>query len=143
MSRRRLQKLRAAWNLHLTGLYLLRDDKDTGGPPSAKPLRRPGENAIGLPGPASGRGSVPYEIPLVIQDRALNADGSLFYSTKGVNPKVHPQWIQDFFGDVICLNGKAWPYFNVEPRRYWFRILNGCNSRILNLSLDSHQVSSE
>jgi spore coat protein A, manganese oxidase len=123
----------------LAGLYLLRDDGDTGGPPSAKPSRRPGENAMGLPGPAPGRGSAPYEIPLIIQDRALNVDGSLFYPAKGVNPEVHPQWIQDFFGDVICVNGKAWPYLDLEPRRYRFRILNGCNSRILNLSLDSHQ----
>lgn len=35
--------------------------------------------------------------------------------------------------------GKAWPYLEVEPRRYRFRFLNACNSRILNLSLDSRQ----
>ncbi len=125
----------------LAGLYILRDGRDTGGPPSTTPSNpRAGENTMGLPGPACGHGSGPfYEIPLVIQDRALNEDGTLFYPTDGVNPDVHPQWIQDFFGDVICVNGKVWPYLNVEPRRYRFRILNGCNSRILNLSLDSGQ----
>ena len=54
----------------------------------------------------------------------------------GVNPEVHPQWVQDYYGDVICVNGKAWPHLKVEPRRYRFRILNTCNSRILDLSLD-------
>ena len=125
----------------LAGLYILRDGRDTGGPSPITPSNpRAGENTMGLPGPACGHGSGPfYEIPLVIQDRALNEDGALFYPTDGVNPDVHPQWIQDFFGDVICVNGKVWPYLNVEPRRYRFRILNGCNSRILNLSLDSGQ----
>jgi len=76
---------------------------------------------------------------LLIQDLAFDMDGSLAYPTKGVNPEIHHQWVQDFFGDVICVNGKAWPYLQVEPWRYRFRIPNACNSRVLNLSLDSHQ----
>jgi spore coat protein A, manganese oxidase len=32
-------------------------------------------------------------------------------------------------------HGKVWPFLNVEPRMYRFRILNGCNARILNLDL--------
>ncbi len=125
----------------LAGLYILRDHHDTGGPPAANPGKpRPGENTLGLPGPAPGHGPGPfYEIPLVIQDLAFNADGSLAYPTKGVNPEIDPQWVQDFFGDVICVNGKAWPYLQVEPRRYRFRVLNACNSRILDLTLDSGQ----
>ena len=75
----------------------------------------------------------------MIQDLAFNTDGSLAYPTVGVNPGIHPQWVQDFYGDVICVNGKAWPYLQVEPRRYRFRLLNACNSRILELSLDSRQ----
>ncbi len=125
----------------LAGWYLLRDDHDTGGPPAANPGKPlPGENTLGLPGPATGHGSGPfYEMPLLIQDLAFNTDGSLAYPTKGVNPDIHQQWVQDFFGDVICVNGKAWPYLQVEPRRYRFRMLNACNARVLNLSLDSHQ----
>ena len=125
----------------LAGLYILRDGQDTGGPPVADGARpRPGDNTLGLPGPAPGHGAPPYyEIPLVIQDQAFNGNGSLAYPTVGVNPEVHPQWVQDFFGDVICVNGKAWPYLEVEPRRYRFRLLNACNSRILDLSLDSQQ----
>ena len=48
----------------------------------------------------------------MIQDPAFNADGSLAYPAVGVNPEVHPQWVQDFFGDVICVNGKAWPFLH-------------------------------
>lgn len=125
----------------LAGFYILRDDHDTGGPPAANLIRsHTGENTLGLPGPAPGHGLGPfYEIPLVIQDLALNADGSLFYPAKGINPEIHPQWVQDFFGDVMCVNGKAWPFLELEPRRYRFRILNACNSRVLDLDLDSQQ----
>jgi spore coat protein A len=35
----------------------------------------------------------------------------------------------------MLVNGKVWPYLNVEPRVYRFRILNGCNARILNLDM--------
>ena len=41
----------------------------------------------------------------------------------------------EFFGDVVCVNGKAWPFKNVEPRKYRMRILNGSNSRFYNLEL--------
>jgi spore coat protein A len=35
----------------------------------------------------------------------------------------------------MLVNGKVWPFLNVEPRMYRLRILNGCNARILNLNL--------
>ena len=35
----------------------------------------------------------------------------------------------------MLVNGKVWPFLNVEPRMYRFRILNGCNARILNLDI--------
>jgi spore coat protein A, manganese oxidase len=38
-------------------------------------------------------------------------------------------------GDAIVVNGKTWPYLDVEPRRYRFRLLNGCNARFLELRL--------
>lgn len=126
----------------LAGLYILRDACDTGGPPAVDPAKpEPGENTLGLPGPAPGHGGPSfYEIPLVIQDRSFNADGSLAFPTRGVNPDVHPNWVQDYFGDVICTNGKIWPFLEVEPRRYRFRILNACNTRVLSLYLDSRQT---
>jgi spore coat protein A len=97
----------------LAAAYLIRDQYDTGGP----------DNANGLP-------SGPYEIPLVIQDRQFNPDGTFLYPTSDIEGVT---WIGEYFGDVMLVNGKVWPYLNVEPRLYRFRILNGCNARIMNL----------
>jgi spore coat protein A len=35
----------------------------------------------------------------------------------------------------MLVNGKVWPFLEVEPRLYRFRILNGCNARIPNLDI--------
>jgi spore coat protein A len=98
----------------LAAAYILRDEFDTGAEP----------NPIGIPG---GR----YEIPLVIQDRQFNPDGTFLYPTSEIEGVT---WIGEYFGDVMLVNGKVWPFLNVEPRMYRFRILNGCNARILNLA---------
>jgi hypothetical protein len=34
------------------------------------------------------------------------------------------------------VNGRTWPFLDVEQRRYRFRFLNGCNSRFLILKHD-------
>jgi spore coat protein A, manganese oxidase len=99
----------------LAGVYLIRDDQDTGEP----------GNPLGLP-------AGPYEIPLVLQDKTFNADGSMFYPTQGVTA-YHPQWVPEFFGDVAVVNAKIWPFVDVEPRRYRLRIVNGSQSRFYNL----------
>ena len=99
----------------LAAAYLIRDQYDTGGP----------DNANGLPWGA-------YEIPLVIQDRQFNPDGTFLYPRSEI---AGATWIGEYFGDVMLVNGKVWPYLNVEPRLYRFRILNGCNARILNIDL--------
>jgi spore coat protein A len=99
----------------LAAAYILRDDFDTGLEP----------NPIGIPGGA-------YEIPLVIQDRQFNPDGTFLYPTSDIEGVT---WIGEYFGDVMLVNGKVWPFLNVEPRMYRFRILNGCNARILNLDI--------
>lgn len=100
--------------------YIIRDEFDTGAEP----------NEIGIPGGA-------YEIPLVIQDRQFNPDGSMLYPTS-IIPGV--TWIGEYFGDVMLVNGKVWPFLDVEPRLYRFRVLNGCNSRILNLGFGAASV---
>jgi spore coat protein A, manganese oxidase len=82
-------------------------------------IRDNSEDNLGLPAGA-------FEIPLVFQDRVFNFDGTLFY------PEM---WEPEFFGDVVLVNGKVWPYLDVEPRRYRFRILNGSNSRFYRLRL--------
>lgn len=101
----------------LAGFYFIRDAFDTGIPSPTNPL------------PAG-----PYEIPLVIQDKQFNPDGSLFYPTLGITA-VHPIWVPEFFGDTAVVNGKASPFLNVEPRRYRFRILNGSQARFYNMWL--------
>jgi spore coat protein A len=99
----------------LAAAYILRDEFDTGAEP----------NPIGIPGGA-------YEIPLVVQDRQFNSDGMFFYPTSTI-PGV--AWIGEYFGDVMLVNGKVWPFLNVEPRIYRLRILNGCNARIFSLDI--------
>jgi spore coat protein A, manganese oxidase len=97
----------------LAAAYVIRDGNDTGAEP----------NPIGIPGG-------PYEIPLVIQDRQFNVDGTFHYPTSDIDAVT---WIGEYFGDVMLVNGKVWPYLDVEPRMYRLRVLNGCNGRILNL----------
>jgi spore coat protein A, manganese oxidase len=99
----------------LAAAYILRDEFDTGAV----------DNPIGIAGGA-------YEIPLVIQDRQFNPDGTFLYPVSDISGVT---WIGEYFGDVMLVNGKVWPFLNVEPRLYRFRILNGCNARILNLGL--------
>ena len=99
----------------LAGAYVLRDEFDTGTP----------DNPNGLP-------AGPFEIPLVIQDRLFNRDGTFRYPTSDIPGAT---WIGEYFGDVMLANGKVWPYLDVEPRLYRLRILNGCNARILSLRL--------
>jgi len=108
---------------------------------------RTGKKAL-LPGPAP-KADDPfppdktyYEIPIAIQDRAFNKDGSLFYpDTRAFFdeflgpyiPKgdIAPIWNPEFFGNMIMVNGNTWPYQTVEQRRYRIRFLNGCQSRFL------------
>ena len=118
------------------GFYLLR-----GGPDDL-----PSGVQGGLPGGA-------YEIPLLIQDRSFNADGSLFFPASrtffdgfagpyiGTSPTTpsdaSPIHNPEFFGNTMVVNGKTWPYLNVEPRKYRFRILNATDSRFLILKFDT------
>jgi len=88
-----------------------------------------------------------YEIPIAIQDRSFDSDGSLFYPVtreffdEFTGPfipftNVSPIWNPEFFGNMIMVNGNTWPFQTVEQRRYRFRFLNGCNSRFLILDFN-------
>ena len=105
----------------LAGAYLLRDAVRHGTEP----------NPIGVPGGA-------YEIPLVFQDRQFNTDGTFRYPLSTIPGAT---WIGEYFGNTFLVNGKVWPYLNVEPRLYRFRILNGCNARIMNVTLQRPDVA--
>jgi spore coat protein A len=87
------------------------------------------EDALNLP---KGR----YEIPLALYDRSLRRDGSLDYPTSGM-PDM--PWVPEAFGEAMLVNGKLFPYLDVEPRRYRFRLLNASNGRFFHLSLSNGQ----
>jgi FtsP/CotA-like multicopper oxidase with cupredoxin domain len=79
-----------------------------------------------------------FDIPLIIQDRTFDTNCELMYnlaSNPMPNPTVHPFWIPEFIGDTIAVNGKTWPYLNVEPRQYRFRLVNGSNARMYDLQI--------
>ncbi len=125
-------------------------------------LIRGGQYDLDLGYVAPGVGDSPLgeytEIPIVVQDRSFNADGTLFYPDnraffEGLDPAqlqipfipdiacdgqpsdVSPIWNPEFFGNMMVVNGFAWPYLEVEQRRYRFRFLNGSNSRFLVLKM--------
>ncbi len=131
------------------GFYIIR-----GGPDDVVLDATTGLPAV-LPGPApKANDKFPpnktyYEIPIAIQDRAFNADGSLFYPNTreffdGLvgefipTGDFSPYWNPEFFGNTIMVNGNTWPFQTVEQKRYRFRFLNGCQSRFL--ILDFSQI---
>jgi len=131
------------------GFYLIR-----GGPDDmVLDISKKKVQAAVLPGPAPAIGDPPgmtyYEIPIAIQDRSFNADGSLFYpDTREFFDSIvgdfipdgvfSPIWQPEFFGNMMMINGNTWPFQTVEQRRYRFRFLNGCQSRFL--ILDFNQI---
>ena len=44
-------------------------------------------------------------------------------------------WVPEVFGNAILVNGKLFPYLDVEPRKYRFRLMNGSNGRFYRFSL--------
>ncbi len=85
-----------------------------------------------------------FEIPLLICDRQLTTNGQLQYPTSEL---ADAPWISEFYGDAILINGKLYPYLEVEPRLYRFRIVNASNARFFYLSLADgtllHQIGSD
>jgi FtsP/CotA-like multicopper oxidase with cupredoxin domain len=90
----------------LAGFYIVEDDEE-----------------LALPLPKG-----PFDVPLILQDRTFNADGSLRYDTNG-HTGVE--------GNVMLVNGVPWPRMDVSTRRYRFRILNGSNARLFQLALSN------
>jgi spore coat protein A len=95
----------------LMGVYLIRDAAED-------ELRLPSDR---------------YDVPLLICDRLLRADGQLDYPVSG-NPES--PWVDDATGDAFLVNGKLFPYLDVEARKYRFRIINASNGRFMRLGLD-------
>jgi spore coat protein A len=122
----------------LAGFYLLRGpDEETDKLPGWT-----GDDLVQEVAPAGTSGTfnpAPYlpEIEVAIQDRMFDTKGQLYWPLDPPNPDLHPFWTPEFFGDVITVNGKTWPYLSVAPRKYRFRILDGSNARFYRLSLQN------
>ncbi|MPY48669.1 O-aminophenol oxidase PhsA [Streptomyces acidicola] len=112
------------WNVHtgLYGTYLVRDDE---------------EDALHLP-----RGE--REIPLLLADRNLDTDedgrlnGRLLHKTVRIvdeHPETGKPVSLPFSGPYATVNGRIWPYADVDAAWYRFRLVNASNARIYNLVL--------
>lgn len=119
-------------NVHagLAGLYVVRDSNEDYLTYLANTLPRP-----------------PYEVGLVLQDRCFDAVGNLVYAADPADypapaslPSNPPTHMPEMFGDVIVVNGKAWPNLRVEPRPYRLRLLNGSDSRFYTLNFGAAAV---
>jgi blue copper oxidase len=95
----------------MAGVFLVRDDA---------------EDALGLP-------SGPREIPLVIQDRRVDAGGAIAYA-----PTNHDM-MEGFLGDVAFVNGVRAPAVEVDSAQYRLRVLAASNARIYRLALSNHR----
>lgn len=158
------------------GFYLIRtpnggeDGLVSGVLPAPAPVAGEGLATTNLPASFGGSREKYREIPIVVQDRSFNSNGSLFYpadraffealgdgfgdvyrndGTNDSNPAsglnvatipaansdMAPIWNPEAFFNTIVVNGVTWPTQEVAPALYRFRLLNGCNSRFLNLAL--------
>ena len=142
------------------GFWLIRDAED----------KETGLVSGTLPGPAPQAGEDPNndpavraairEIPIAIQPKSFNSDGTQFYPANraffeglgtgatfadntGVSIAFLPQaasdiapvWNPEAFFNTMVVNGRTWPVLEVAPERYRFRLLNAADSRFMNLAL--------
>ncbi|MFZ0663608.1 MAG: multicopper oxidase [Acidobacteriaceae bacterium] len=107
----------------LSGFYLLRDEN---------------ESRMQLP-------TGDFEVPLLLQDRALDDGGQLIYTPTFDTGEVAAPgvWAPEFFGSLPVVNGGIYPYLDVEPCRYRLRVLNSCNSRFLHIYFNLAKNSSD
>ncbi|MGB4589554.1 MAG: multicopper oxidase domain-containing protein [Clostridiaceae bacterium] len=78
------------------------------------------------------------DIPLIVQDRSFNSDGSFNYQVNMMGPVP---------GNVMLVNGTVTPYFNVVEGVVRFRILNASNSENFEFRLSDgatfYQIASD
>ena len=105
----------------LTGMYLLFNQFDTGNETTG--FRLPG-----VPGSSTNFFSQNlYDVPMVLADKVFDPNtGLLFFDLFNFD---------GILGDKFLVNGKIQPFFQVEPRRYRFRLLNTGPSRFQQLFL--------
>ncbi|MEU6860725.1 multicopper oxidase domain-containing protein [Glycomyces sp. NPDC046736] len=95
----------------LAGMHFVRDDV---------------EDALDLPGGD-------HELPLMVADRAFDAEGQLAYPaldpTLTGEHGVEEPYVAGVLGDVVLVNGAPWPEHEVDTGIYRLRLLNGSNAR--------------
>jgi FtsP/CotA-like multicopper oxidase with cupredoxin domain len=77
-------------------------------------------------GTAKAWGNLDYDVNLMLADKAWDSQGQLafdIFQTDG------------FLGDVMTVNGAYKPFFQVERRKYRFRVLNAAVARFFKLAL--------
>mgnify|MGYP001825769307 FL=1 len=146
------------------GFWMIRDanDGETGVVSGVLPGPAPkaGDTAAALNTPGDPVRSAVREIPIAIQPKSFNADGSQYYpadraffeglGTGGifadntdVNIPFLPQstsdiagvWNPEAFFNTMVVNGSTWPQLEVAPERYRLRFVNASDSRFMNLAL--------
>ncbi|MBD2527035.1 multicopper oxidase family protein [Nostoc sp. FACHB-133] len=90
----------------LAGMYIIEDDLE-----------------LNLPLPKGD-----YDIPLIIQDKRFDSDGSLIFDDRRQ---------RGLYGDIMLVNGVPYPRMEVANRKYRFRILNAGTSRTCQLQLST------
>ena len=77
-------------------------------------------------------GNTDFDVNLAVSNPATTQDGQLFFDIFDTD---------GFLGDMLLVNGGYYPYFDVLPRRYRFRILNASMSRFIKLALLVNQAA--
>ncbi|WP_047984067.1 multicopper oxidase family protein [Ornithinibacillus californiensis] len=74
------------------------------------------------------------DVPLIIQDKRFNEDGSFQYDL-GMHDVM-----QGLQGDTLLVNGAIDPYLEVPKGMMRLRILNGSNASVYELGFDNNQI---
>ena len=116
-------------NLGLAGMYIVYDEAvdNTLNLPKGPDLMGPGPY-----GPNTNYGPA-YDVPLVLHDKLFDRRGEVDFD--GDPTSLDDGDFKDMFGDVITINGVAWPRMPVERRKYRFRMLNASISRSYELQM--------
>jgi FtsP/CotA-like multicopper oxidase with cupredoxin domain len=77
-------------------------------------------------------GNTDFDVNLAISNPACDQAGQLFFDIFNTD---------GFLGDMLVVNGAYYPYMEVLPRRYRFRILNASMSRFIQLALAVNKAS--
>ena len=77
-------------------------------------------------GTAKDWGNLDYDVNLMLADKAFDSEGQLTFDIFNFD---------GFMGDVMTVNLACNPYFEVERRKYRFRILNGSVARFFKIAL--------